>query len=299
MRTVLVWFLCLLWAADCVAQQLTPRAYWPAPKGTKVLVTGYSRTVGDVVLDQSLPVSDADSKINFGLVAYVQTLGLWGRSSNLVVDLPYANGTTTGLVNQVSQRRSFSGFGDLGCTLNVNLLGAPSMNLEEFQALRAEPRPILDASLRIVAPTGSYDTNKLVNIGANRWATRVQLGSIIPIKPKLLLELMAGAWIFGDDDDYLTGKREQKPIYSLEADLIKRFRPGFWASLNFTYFRGGRQTIGGEQLDDAQSNLKVGATFVVPIRGRHAIKLGYANGAKTKHGTDFDQVLLSYQILLN
>lgn len=299
LRTLLIWSLSVLWVADCAAQQLTPRAYWPAPKGTKVLVIGYSRTVGDLVLDQSLPVSGADSKIGLGLLAYVQTLDLWGRSSNLVVDIPYANGTTKGLVNQEAQRRNFSGFGDLGCTLTVNLLGAPSMNLEEFQALRANPRPILGASLKVVAPTGSYDSDKLVNISENRWAARVQIGSIIPIKPKLLLELMAGTWFFGDDDDYLTGKREQEPIYSLEADLIKRFRPGFWASLNFTYFRGGRQTIGGEQLDDEQSNLKVGGTVVVPFRGRHAIKLGYANGAKTKYGTNFDQVLLSYQVLLN
>ena len=37
------------------------------------------------------------------------------------------------------------------------------------------------------------------------------------IKPKLLLELSASAWWFGDNDDYLLGKKEQDPIYALDA----------------------------------------------------------------------------------
>ncbi len=31
---------------------------------------------------------------------------------------------------------------------------------------------------------------------------------------------------------------------------------------------------------------------------RHAIKFGYANSAVTKHGNDFNQFLMSYQVLL-
>ena len=62
---------------------------------------------------------------------------------------------------------------------------------------------------------------------------------------------------------------------------------------------GGRQTIGGDRLGDVQRNMKIGGTIVVPFHGRHAIKLGYAHGAVTKYGTDFDQLLLSYQVRLN
>ena len=289
---------CSLWVADGAAQELTPRIYWPAPKGTKLLVTGYSYSNGDVFFDPSIPIRGADSKINTGVLAYVQTLGLWGRTSNLLLELPYSWGTTKGLLGEIPASRDFSNFGDLGVTLNVNLLGAPSMTLEDFLALRANPHTIIGASLKVVAPTGHYDSDRLINVGSNRWAVRAQLGSIIPLRPKWLLELTAGAWFFADDDDFIAGKKEQEPIYSVQTNLIKRIRPGLWASLDLTYFTGGRQTIGGNQLGDTQRNVKVGGTVVVPFRGRHAIKIGYAHGAITKYGTDFDQFLVSYQVVL-
>jgi hypothetical protein len=289
---------CSLWAVDCAAQELTPRTYWPAPKGTRVFVTGYSYASGDVLFDSSIPITGADSKVNSGILAYVQTLGLWGRTSNFLVELPYAWGTSKGLVAETPASRDFSDFGDLSVSLNVNLRGAPSMTREEFMALRADPHLILGASLKVVVPTGQYDPNLLVNVGTNRWAVRAQLGAIIPLRPKWMLELTAGAWFFGDDDAYIAGKKEQKPIYSVQTNLIKRIRPGLWASLDLSWYEGGRQTIDGDPLNDTQRNLKVGGTIVVPFRGRHAIKIGYGNGVITRFGSDFEQVLVSYQVAL-
>jgi len=289
---------CIFWVAKGAAQELTPRLYWPAPQGTKVLVAGYSHASGDVFFDRSIPLYGVDSDINVGILAYLHTLGLWGRSSNFLVELPYTWGNTKGFIGETPARSDFSDFGDLRFTMTVNLLGAPSMTLEDFLEFRSNPRPIVGASLKVVAPTGHYDSNKLINIGGNRWATRLQLGSVIPLRPAWLLELEAGVWFFGDDDEFLPGAREQEPIYSAQLNLIKRFRPGFWASLDLTYFGGGRQTIGGDRLSDVQHNVKIGGTVVVPFAGRHAIKIGYARGAVTKYGSDFDQFLVTYQVLL-
>ena len=288
----------IFWVTQAAAQELTPRLYWPAPQGTKVLVTGYSHSSGDVFFDRSIPLYGVDSSINVGILAYLHTLSLWGRSSNFLVELPYTWGNTKGFIEETPARADFSDFGDLRFNLTFNLLGAPSMTREDFLEFRARPQPIIGASLKIVAPTGAYDSNKLINVGGNRWATRLQLGSIIPLRPTWLLELAGGVWFFGDDDEFRPGAREQDPIYSAQLNLIKRIRPGLWGSLDLTYFGGGRQTIGGEQLNDAQRNVKLGGTVVVPFAGRHAIKIGYANGAVTKYGSDFDQFLVTYQVLL-
>jgi hypothetical protein len=280
------------------AQDLTPRAYWPAPKGTKVAVAGYSRVSGDVLFDPSTPLFGVDSNIRTAIVGYLQTFSLWGRTANVVVELPYSWGTTRGIVEDTPARRDFSGLGDLGVSLSVNLLGAPTMTPADFQALRARPRPILGGSIRVIAPTGSYDHDRLINVGANRWAARFDFGAIVPLRRKWLLELDAGVWVFTDDDDYLPGAREQDPIYNFQAHLIRRFSPGFWASLDANYFVGGRQTIGGEELVDVQNNSRVGAMVVVPFGGRHAIKLGYFVGVRTEFGSDFDQFLVTYQVLV-
>jgi hypothetical protein len=285
------------WANPVAGQDLTPRAYWPAPKGTKVAIVGYSHVRGDVLFDPSIPLSGVDSKIHTGLAAYLQTFSLSGRTANIVIDLPYSWGTTEGLVEDEPARRDYSGLGDLGATLSVNLLGAPTMTPADFQALRAEPHPILGASLKVIAPTGRYDDDRLINVGANRWAAKLELGSIIPLHPKWLLELDAGLWWFTDNDDFLTGRREQEPIYNFQAHLIRRFKPGFWASLDANYFVGGRQTVGGDELGDVLHNVRVGGMVVVPFGGRHAVKAGYFIGARTSFGSDFDQLLITYQVL--
>jgi len=297
-RTIAALVVCIFWGGETIAQELTPRVYWPAPLGTKVLVTGYSHASGDVFFDGSSPLSGVDSDINVGILAYRHTLGLWGRTSNILVELPYTWGNTKGSIGDNPARSDFSNFGDLRFTLTVNLLGAPAMTLEDFLKFRANPQPILGGSFKVVVPTGHYDSSQLINTGANRWATRLELGSVIPLKPTWLLELQGGVWFFGDNEAFLPGAREQDPIYSAQVNLIKRIRPGLWASLDLTYFGGGRQTIGGEQLSDVQRNIKIGGTFVVPFAGRHAIKIGYANGAVTKYGSDFDQFLVTYQVLL-
>ena len=45
------------WSTAAHAQELAPRAYWPAPKGTNVLVFGYQYSTGDIVTDPSSPIT--------------------------------------------------------------------------------------------------------------------------------------------------------------------------------------------------------------------------------------------------
>ena len=296
-RKLLILAVLSLSAAAAAAQELTPRAYWPAPKGTKVAVLGYSYSTGDVVTDPSLPVFGVDSKINTGILAYFQTLSLGGRTANILVELPYSGGRTVGILEGESRRRDFTGVGDLGVTLSVNLLGAPSMTVADFQKLRADPHPILGASIKVSFPTGRYEADKLINIGANRWAAKAELGFMIPIKPRWLLELELGAWFLGDNDDFLGVTREQKPVAAFEVHLVRRFKPGFWASIDLNYYTGGRSTVGGELRADLQRNSRIGGTVVVPFRGRHAIKAGFSTGVVTESGGDFEMFLVSYQVL--
>ena len=84
--------ICCFWAATCAAQELTPRAYWPAPKGTAVVVLGYSYVSGDVLFDRSTPLYGVDSRFNVGVAAYLKTFSLWKRTTNVLVELPPTRG---------------------------------------------------------------------------------------------------------------------------------------------------------------------------------------------------------------
>jgi hypothetical protein len=230
-RFVSITALLLVAGSACVgarAQELAPRTYWPAPKGTQVLIAGYTHQSGDIVTDPSIPVTGVDSSIDTVALAYQRTVDLFGRTANVRFQVPLVDGTSTGAVDEASGRRDVRGLGDVTATLTINLLGAPSMSPADFQRLREAPRPILGASIKITAPTGEYDTDRLINIGTNRWAAQAQIGFIYPFSRKWLLETVAGVWFFGDNDEFLGKTREQDPIAALNFHVVRRFSAGFW-----------------------------------------------------------------------
>ncbi len=280
------------------AQDLSPRAYWPSPDGTRVLTVGYSHMSGDVVPDRSLPLTGVDSKINSMIVGYRHTLNLWDRTANITVEAPYMDGSTVGTRdNELNIKREYSGLGDVGATLSVNILGAPTMNRQEFGKMRGEFRHLLGLSVKVVAPTGEYDSDRVVNVSANRWAVKPELGYIAVLHPRWVIETSLGAWFFQDNDDFLGMNKEQKPVVTVQGHLIHRFRPGLWVSLDMNYYEGGRSTIGDRKLDDLQRDSKLGATLVFPVATGHAFKLGYSKGSINDSDEDFDVYILSYQKL--
>lgn len=275
-------------------QELTPRAYWPAPYGTKFLSVGYAYSTGDVVTDPSLPLVGVDSQIRRGVIAYQQTISVAGRTSYVQVELPYVDGYTTGNFMGESADRSVSGVGDFSATWSVSLMGAPSMTREEFQVFRQNPDPILAASFKVVAPTGQYDTDKLINVGTNRWAAKLKLAYLHPMPGKWVLETAAGVWFFQDNDEFLGQTREQEPITALDLSIVKRFKPGFWGSIDANYYLGGRTIVGGDKRADFQRNSRFGVSLGYPVNRRHAIKASYSAGVVTELGGDYNTIILNY-----
>jgi hypothetical protein len=273
---------------------LTPRAYWPLPSGTNVMVLAYQHSSGDIVTDASLPITGVDSSIDFLQVAYQRSFGLFGRSANMQLSLPYSDGRTEGLVENEFLTRETSGFADTRLRLSINLKGAPEMDAAGLGALLKEPRTIVGASLLIQAPTGEYEPDKVINLGTNRWSAKPAIGFIWPIKPTWLFEFEIGAWLFGDNDDFLGQTRAQDPLLSTEFHLIKQIRPGFWASLDANFYVGGRTRIDNEERGDFQRNSRAGITVVFPIKGRHALRNSYSTGVVTESGGDFEIFTMSY-----
>jgi hypothetical protein len=289
-----VLLLTMLIAGAAAAQELAPRSYWPAPAGTNVVLLSWQRNTGDIVIDPSLPISGVESEIDYLQATYQRAFAFFGRSASVQFNLPYADGLTEGIVEGEFQSRENTGPTDARVRMVVNLRGAPAMDAAGFQALRRNPRTIIGASLLVQAPTGEYDSDRLLNLGTNRWAVKPAIGMIVPLAETWLFELEIGAWLFGDNDDFLGETREQDPIVSTEMHLVKRIRPGFWASLDANYYHGGETRVGDDFNDDLQRNARVGFTLVFPIKGRHAIRTSYSTGVSTRSGGDFEMLSLSY-----
>lgn len=287
-----------LYSLDAGAQELSPRAYWPTPVGTQILTVGYAHSSGDIIPDRSLPITGVESSINSMILGYRHTLSLWGRTSSITLEAPYVDGSTVGTrEGELNLKREYSGAGDLAATFSINIIGAPAMTKPEFRQKLGGFNHILGFSVKLVAPTGKYDADRVINVGANRWAMKTELGYIVVLNPKWVLETSFGAWFFEDNKDFLGVTKKQKPVVTLQGHLIHRFRPGLWASLDMTYYQGGRSTFGGRRLDDLQRDSKIGATLVFPFKRGHAIKLGYNKGSINDSEEAFDVFVVSYQKL--
>ncbi len=277
-----------------MAQDLAPRAYWPTPNGTNVLVLAYQHSTGDIVTDASLPITGVDSNINYLLLSYQRTFSLSGRTATVQVSLPFSEGVTEGFVAGERRQRKTSGMMDARFRFAINLRGAPMMDIAQFQTLRTDPKFIVGASLLVQAPIGEYEVDKVINLGTNRWSVKPAIGAIWPIGPRLLLEFELGVWFFSDNDEFVGQTRKQDPVLSSEIHLVKRIRPGFWASLDANFYTGGRTNIGNIRQADLQRNSRVGATVVFPMKQGHAIRGSFSTGVATASGGDFDMYTLSY-----
>jgi hypothetical protein len=291
-----VWVLSLLLVSGVStarAQQIEPRAYSNAPVGINFALASYGFADGSVVVDPSVPLENANLQIHATGLAYVRTLGLWGLSTKANVIVPFAWLSGTAEFAGEPVQREVSGFGDLGLRVSVNLFGAPAFSPREFVSYRQ--RTIVGASLYAAVPTGQYDPDRLVNIGANRWLVRPELG-VSRALGLWTLELAVAASLFGENDEFMGGQtREQDALYSVQGGVIYNFPHGVWAALNGTYYTGGRTTVDGVEGDDLQENSRAGLTVTFPASRRHSVKLFASTGVSTRTGGNYDMVSIAWQ----
>ncbi len=294
-RAVAVASALVLFAGAAAAQQLEPRAYSAAPVGTNFFGVAYLYSKGGVALDPSLPIENVEAWINGVAPFYGRTFGVFGRQASLGLAVPTAWGTLTGDVREARRSVDRSGFGDPQVRFAVNLIGGPALSPRDF--FKRPQETTLGFSVVAVLPYGQYDPTRLVNLGANRWAFKPELGLSQPAG-KWNIELYAGVWLFEANTDFFGGqRREQDPLAAYQAHLVRNFKLGMWAAFDLTYYSGGATTINGKRNDDRQANSRAGVTFAVPVAKGQSLKLTYANGVTARIGSKFQTIGAAWQIL--
>ncbi len=103
-------------------------------------------------------------------------------------------------------------------------------------------------SLKVVAPTGQYSPNKLINWGSNRWAFKPEFGYSRRRK-HVVLDAYAGVWLYTTNQRYYSPSGPQpqteKPIGSFEGHLSYDFKPRLWLSLDGNFWFGGITSLSG------------------------------------------------------
>lgn len=278
-------------AMPTAAQELEPRAYRTIPVGLNFVLFTYIYSSGNVVTEPAAPLQDLDVDLSIFNVAYLRSLGLFGRSSSFTISVPYGFISGSARFQGELVEDSRSGAAATRMRLVVNLLGGPAMTPKEYAEFGQ--RRNLGVSLTVVPPSGQYDTTRLINFGTNRWAFKPEIG-YSSIKGRWILDAALGVWLFTTNDNYVGLTREQDPIGSFQAHLSYNFTRRIWLALDANYYTGGRTTLGGEENADLQKNSRIGLVLSLPLRPKHSLKLAVETGAYTSIGADFDRARISY-----
>jgi hypothetical protein len=277
------------------AQDLEPRAYSASPVGVSFAGVVFGRSSGDIAFDPSIPIEDAKATLYAPGLGLGHTFGLLGRQALVTAALPYAWGDASGVVGNGLQNVHRSGLADVRTRFSINLKGSPAVTPAEF-ARRGGHGWILGTSVAVIAPSGQYDSTKLINIGTNRWAFKPEVGLSIPVK-KFDLDLYAGAWFFTTNHNFYQGNnvRSQAPLTAVQAHVSYTVRRGLWVAVDSTWYGGGSVTVDHGMAIARQNNSRVGATASFPLAKGQSFKVSYSNGVSGTVGSDFSSVAVGWQ----
>jgi hypothetical protein len=290
-------FSCLLFllvsAAVTRAQEMEPGAYSRAPVGTNFVLVAYAYQEGDVLLDAALPLRDVSVKLHSGSIGYGRTFGLIGRQANVAFFMPYVHGKASGTVFEDNVEARRSGLADFRARFAMNIIGSPAMKPQEFA--KAPRKTTIGASVTVIAPSGQYDPNRLVNLGSNRWSFKPEIGLSKPAG-RWTFEVAGGAWLYTTNKDFFGGvRRSQGALLSLQGHVLYTFRPRMWLAGGGTYFRGGRTRVNGVLNDDSRNNSRYGATFSYPLTKSQSLKFAFSRGLTARFGGSLTSIGVAWQ----
>ena len=284
----------LMAAASAQAQDLAPRAYVITPNGLSAVTVSSAFNTGKILFDPSVPVQDANATIAAPVLSAYHSFGFLGRSANLLASLPYAVGNFEGTVAGTFLQAYRSGLADSRVRFAINLHGGKAMSPGEY--VKWHERSLVGASLTVLIPTGQYDSAKLVNIGANRWGIKPEVG-FTRRRGHWAVDGYAGAWFFTGNDSYYPGAnhRTQAPFLSGEAHLGYYLGLRAWASVDANFWDGGRTSVNGIEANDKQRNSRVGGTISLPFGKHQSLKFSYSHGAYVTIGGAFNNFNAAWQ----
>jgi hypothetical protein len=198
-----------------------------------------------------------------------------------------------GDVDGVFRTRDDKGLADPSFYFTINLYGAPALTYGEFRDYRQDT--IIGMSFKLTAPLGAYESDKLLNIGTNRWSLKSEIGISRAIN-RLALEGVMAVTFYADNNDFANGNtREQDAVYSVQGHVVYTFPGNIWASIGATCYTGGRTTVAGVSGDDLQQNWRTGFTVALPVNRQHSIKIFGSSGVSTRTGDDYDVLGAAWQ----
>jgi len=265
------------------AQFAEAHHYDNAPVGVNQVELAYAYGRSNASIDTSLVVAGAKFNLNQGTITYTRSFGLFHRVSWLEASVPLAG--LGGSVSATNLHRSVTGTGDSSYAVTALLKGGPALRVAQFADYK--PTTTVGVSLSISAPTGQYNSNKLLNLGSDRWSFKPEIAVSHPfgLEQKWQCDVYAHAYFFTDNTSY-KGREilRQEPLPGLEGHVSYFFVHNAWASIDTLYSFRGATVIDGIHQNDAQKNFTLGSEVNVSLNPRNSLVFQFAKALVHQNG---------------
>jgi len=260
-----------------------PRTYENTPVGTNQLELSYSYLHANASLDTSLIVAGAKLNANQGIVDYTRYFGLFHCLSWIELGVPVAG--LDGSVSGTNIQGSTTGAGDSSYAFGMLLKGGQALTADQFEHYQSTTT--LGLSLTITAPTGSYRSNRILNLGSDRWSFKPELAWSHPLgrQQKWELDAYANVSFYTDNTSYHgTEILRQGALPGIEGHLSYSFTDTIWASADTRYSFRGTTTIDGVPQDNSQQNFILGTEMNIALNERNTLILEFAKALVHNNG---------------
>ena len=279
---------CFVFAVFCVADKASAqfndaRAYDNTPVGVSQLELSYTYVHSNASVDPSLAIAGANLNLNQGTVGYTYYFGVLHRVAWVEAAVPLAG--LEGSVAGTNAHGSIFGTGDSNYQFAMLLKGGPALSIEHFASYK--PATSLGLSFTITAPTGLYDSNKILNLGSNRWSFKPEIALSHPFGSDQKWEFDAyGDASFYTDNTSYHGRQifRQEALPGLEGHISYSFNERIWASLDTRYSFRADTYVDGVSQDNAQQNFVLGNELNISLNPQNSLTFVFAKAIVHQNG---------------
>ncbi len=280
-KLLIVFLLSCCMAVPELAFGADARDYVPAPPGTFLFCTYFRHITANTLYKDGHKVSsDFNLNENIGILrpVYYTAIGkpLYG-SGPFTIDpqalIPFGEAHLDGAAVGDKQF-SDSGFADPVLLTTFWFVNAPEKKLW------------VGFTPYLTLPLGTYDRNKALNLGGNRWVVRPEIGIVKGIGDRAYLDLIFNGEFYTDNDNFGPEgvKLEQDPVIGFETHASYDITKQWFVSLDYYYNNGGETKIAGVSQNDKQSNHGIGISFFWGIGDHNQLLLQYRDDFSVKSG---------------
>jgi len=295
-RLVFIPFVLVVLHCEVYAQFTEPRTYDNTPVGINQLELAYGYARSNTSIDTSVIVAGAKFNLNQGVIDYTRYFGFVHRTAWVEATVPVAS--LSGSITGMNISGSITGTGDSSYQVAMLLKGGPALSVSQFADYK--PTTTAGLSLSFIAPTGLYNSNKLLNLGSDRWSFKPEFALSQTFGPEQKWEFDAyvNASFYTNNTSYHGVEiLRQQPLPGFEGHISYALTNNVWAALDTRYSFRGDTFIDGANQNNAQQNFILGSEINLSLNSRNSLVLELGKALLHQNGPPIAAFAVKYDYI--